>query len=216
MSIKQTIGISTIVCFVAAVALFGWSLTDRSQAYFFSAIVRTCEKKIHVKQQLAKTIGNELAIRQRYPLADEAVSAFYFVGGKLRTWTANDIPVPENELAAIDTNEQFVKLGYNWYITKAYLKDSVKIVTAVLIKEGYSYENDFLQPKICEFLNTADLVDIVPPSETNVYTVFSENATPLFSLVINTSSINTYALLLHWIAIALFIMAIFFSVHYFS
>jgi signal transduction histidine kinase len=134
----------------------------------------------------------------------------------LQSWTTRDIAVPEEALLAIDTVPAFVRLGHSWYVAQARDRDSARLVTAVLIKRGYSYENDFLHPRLSPFLAAAGAKDVVPASGESPHTLFTDAGKPLFTLVFDYGSNTPGNLLCRWLAMALLVAGLFAAQHYFS
>ena len=217
MNKKRLIGISAIACFALAAVLFGWSLithnTDRTE----KEVIQKTTQRIIRKQQEAKAAG-ELLRTQREPVSftRNNIAAFYFVNKELQSWTTSDIPVNEDILFSIDTTEQFVQLGNMWYVTKAYASDSTKIVTAVLIKKSYAYENDFLQPRISGFLHLSNIANVAPYNGSSRNVVSGIDGKPLFNLVFAKNYISTFHLSCRWIAVALVVIGLFLFFLYFA
>jgi signal transduction histidine kinase len=214
MKSRRITGITAVACFAVAAVLFGWSLTERSKVHFYASIVQKCESRIALKQKAALLTGEQLARQERVHETDSDVAAFYLSNGKLQSWTASDIPVSETVLAGIDTTRQFLQLGHHWYVAQAFRRDTATIVTAVLIKKEYAYENDFLKPQVNAFLPAADITDIIPLTEEAApYTVKAADGTPLFALVFDSAGMTTKNLAYRWGAVALLLVSLFAAMH---
>jgi nitrogen fixation/metabolism regulation signal transduction histidine kinase len=213
---KQRTGRSAIVCFAAAIALFACSLFDRPDAHFYASMAQKCERQLAAKQQRAAETGWQLCRTDGAVAADRAIYAFSFLHGQLQRWTTRDMAASDDELAAIDTAEQFLQLGHSWYVTRAFEADSIKIVTAVLIKRDYLYENDFLQPHLSPFLAVPGLIDVVPATDGQAATVASAAGKPLFTLVFDESRPAGKTLLWRWAALALVVAGLFLVRHCFD
>ncbi len=211
MTRKRSTGFCAIACFLLAVALFAWSLTDKSVKLAHQRLVQQSEQHIHRKIQEAKDIGERLCLGYQVNLKHTNVSAFCFKNGHLQAWTPSDVAIDEQQLAAIDTTEQFLRLGHMWYVTRAYLQNDTKIVTAVLVEKVYAYENDFLQPKVSGFLHLPSAVDIVPVGKVTPYTVHGIDETPLFTLIFDEYTVPVANLIFRWLAALLAIIALFVS-----
>jgi signal transduction histidine kinase len=216
MKKKRLAGILSILCFAVAAALFGYSLTNYSTGRFYSSALRDCEKQLFEKRQAAKLAGERLCAPSPSPAEDPAISAFCFINGQLHSWTDCDIAVDEDELLAMDTIPAFVQLGHSWYVTQACERDSVRIVTAVLIKRGYSYENDFLQTQLAPFLAAAGVSGVLPAGVGGGNVLSTAGGNPLFSLVFEEGDNTSENLFYRWLAIALVVAGVFLAQHYFA
>ncbi|MDR1406278.1 MAG: HAMP domain-containing histidine kinase [Prevotellaceae bacterium] len=216
MKKKRTTGIFAIACFAAAAGLFGYSLTNCSASRFYSSAMQKCEAQLREQQQIAALTGEQLRVQPANVTGNRYVSAFCFINGQLQSWTTRDIAVDESELFAIDTLPAFVRLGHSWYVAQACEHDSVRIITAVLIKRGYSYANDFLQPQLSPFLAAAGVQDIVPAGNGDRNTVLTATGNPLFTLVFEEGHNTSENLFYRWLAIALVIAGLFLMQHYFA
>ncbi|MDR0729702.1 MAG: HAMP domain-containing protein [Prevotellaceae bacterium] len=206
---KQLTGIGALLCLAMAAALFGWSLWQRQTAAAGASWAMQYERSLHDKLQQAALAGEQLRVGAT-PAVDRYIYPFYFVNGVLQRWTTRDIAVPESELAAVDTTEAFRRLGDSWYVTNACEIDSVKIVTAVLIKRGYSYENEFLQPRVSPFATAVTVVDVAPATKATdgAAVVRSTSGAPLFTLIFDDESRSNRRLALRWIALVWLIAAL--------
>ncbi|MDR2359069.1 MAG: HAMP domain-containing protein [Prevotellaceae bacterium] len=216
MKKNQLTGIFSLLCFAAAAAVFGYSLTNYSTARFYSSAVRKCEKQLFEKQQTAKLAAEQLCTQSPFVIDDRAVSAFCFINGQLQSWTAGDVAAAESELLAIDTLPEFVQLGHSWYVAQACERDSVRTVAAVLIKRGYSYENDFLQPQVAPFLAAAGVSEVLPVHAGDRHILSAATGKPLFTLVFKEGNNTSGNLFYRWLAIALIVAGLFLAQHYFA
>ncbi|MDR0667000.1 MAG: HAMP domain-containing protein [Prevotellaceae bacterium] len=210
---KQLTGISALLCLTTAIGLFGYSLWQRPAAEVYASLSRNYERQLHEKLQQAKRAGEQLC-RGETPAPDRYVFTFCFANGVLQRWTTRDIAVPESELAAIDTVERFRRLGYSWYVTKGYETDSLKLVTAILIKRDYAYENRFLQAWVSPFVTAITVADVAPATEAADGSVLSTAGTPLFTLIFDSEPHSTRQLTLRWIAIALLMAGLWLAPRY--
>ena len=216
MQKNRLTGIGFLLCFAAAAALFGYSLTNYSTGRFYAAAVRECEEQLREKQQTAKSAAEQLAAQASFVADDPAVSAFCFVNGQLQSWTTNDMAVPESELLAVDTVSAFVQLGHSWYVTQACERDSVRTVTAILIQRGYSYKNDFLQTQLAPFLAAAGVDGVLPVHAGDGNILSTAAGKPLFTLVFEEGNNTSANLFYRWLAIALIVAGLFLAQHYFA
>ncbi|MDR0581419.1 MAG: HAMP domain-containing protein [Prevotellaceae bacterium] len=216
MQKKQLTGILSLLCFAAAATLFGYSLTNYSTGRFYASAIRKCERQLLEKQQTAELAAEQLCAQSPLVVDDRAVSAFCFVNGQLQSWTTNDIAVAESELLAIDTLPAFVQLGHSWYVAQARVRDSLRTVTAVLIKRGYSYENDFLQTQLAPFLASAGVSDVLPVHAGDRNILSTATGKPLFALAFEEGNNTSENLFYRWLALALIIAGLFLAQHYFA
>ncbi|MDR3350468.1 MAG: HAMP domain-containing protein [Prevotellaceae bacterium] len=216
MKKRRFTGILSLLCLAVAVALFGYSLTSYSVGRFYASALRKCEKQLLEKQQIANIAAERLCTQSPLVVDDCAVSAFYFINGQLRSWTVGDAAITESELLALDTLPAFVQLGHSWYVTQAHERDSVRTVTAILIKRGYSYENDFLQTQLAPFLADAGAGDALPAGAGGLNILSTVTGEPLFTLVFEDGNNTSENLFYRWLAIALAIAGLFLAQHYFA
>ncbi|MDR2802645.1 MAG: HAMP domain-containing protein [Prevotellaceae bacterium] len=216
MTKQRLTGIISLLCFAAAAALFGYSLTGYSTGRFYSSAVRKCEKQLLEKQQAATSAGERLCAQLPPVDGDRTVSAFCFINGQLQSWTTGDIAVSETELLAIDTVPAFALLGHSWYVTQACERDTVRIVTAVLIKRSYAGENDFLQPQLAPFLAAAGVSEVLPARAGDAHILSAAAGNPLFTLVFDDSSNTSGNLFCRWLAVALAVAGLFLAQQYFA
>ncbi|MDR2362620.1 MAG: HAMP domain-containing protein [Prevotellaceae bacterium] len=212
---KQLTGIGALLCLAIAAALFGWSLRQRPAVTAHASWGMQYERQLHDKLRQAASAGEQLRVGAT-PAVDRYIYPFYFVNGVLQRWTTHDIAVPESELAAVDTMETFRQLGDSWYVTNACEIDSVKIVTAILIKRGYVYENEFLQPRVSPFATAATVIDVTPATDTTdeAGMVRSTSGDPLFTLIFDDETLSNRQLALRWIALAWLIAALLLAPQY--
>ncbi|MDR1680901.1 MAG: HAMP domain-containing protein [Prevotellaceae bacterium] len=208
-STKSFPAAGALLCLILALALFGVSLRQRPAAERYAALGEPYSQALRDKLAQAKSVGEQLRAGVT-PAGDRYIYAFYFADSVLQRWTSRDIAVPDSSLAAVDTAEAFRQLGHSWYVTKAYVSDSDKVVTAVLIKREYAYENDFLQAHVSPLVGGAAIADVLPAGAAAPDVVLSASGAPLFRLVLAEEPYFDRPLALRWLALAVLVAGLLF------
>ncbi|MEA3318277.1 MAG: hypothetical protein U9R54_09995, partial [Bacteroidota bacterium] len=126
---------------------------------------------------------------------------------KLEYWSGNSIPIDELQSLSIE-NESVVKLKNAWYYYKEYkISEQVRLVGLILIKNVYSYQNEFIKSEFCEDFNFPSKIKIFV-DEKGGNSIYNSSNKYVFSLSSN-SDIQFRVYLIYLSAILYFISIIF-------
>ncbi len=113
-------------------------------------------------------------------------------------------------LAFLDDDEQYVNLGNSWYIVKVYRHDNITVIGAIEVMVQYSSENSVLRNSVNRRLGLTPSYTAAPVYIDDINVVYTDNGTPVFSVMHNKSlsDSNNRSSSLRWIALVMALMAI--------
>ncbi|RLD83869.1 MAG: hypothetical protein DRJ07_05870 [Bacteroidetes bacterium] len=117
-----------------------------------------------------------------------------FLNDSLRFWTDNAINI-EKQYSKTQLNNNVVKLNNAWYLVKHIHAKNIDAIGLVLIKQKYSFENDYLSNAFHEDFNQPSSIKISLISLSYSFDISDRQGNHLFSLVpVNTISSKN----IHW------------------
>ncbi len=127
----------------------------------------------------------------------------------------NSKSVTNTPLAYASDTEQYMNLGSAWYIVKMYMKEDMRIISALLIQTDYPTENTMLKNSINPRFSVKKHFSIVPVTYDESYVISGKDGGILFSVLkILPSYGNESSLLLRWLAIVFALAALFVNLYY--
>ncbi len=147
--------ILTILSFLAAF-YFSSFISKKNENY---QIVKNFEKKLHEKESLAESILTKISTNLKNSktisfktLADSynsefninnGLSIFIYRNDSLLFWSDNSIPITDKFYDAYQ-NDDYIRLKNGSYIIKKNHENLYTIISLILIKTEYKYNNDYL------------------------------------------------------------------------
>lgn len=117
-----------------------------------------------------------------------------FLHDSLRFWTDNAIDIGK-QYSKTQLNNNIVKLNNAWYLVKHIHAKNVDVIGLVLIKQKYSFENDYLSNAFHEDFDLPSSIKISLISLSYSFDISDRQANQLFSLV----PVNTiFSKSIHW------------------
>lgn len=143
----------------------------------------------------------------QFPVSNDDIDKYPF-----EYWIShlNSKSVTNTPLAYIADVEQYINLGSAWYIVKRYTRDSMNLISALLVQTDFPTENSMLKNSINPRLSLKKNFSIVPVTQDESYVIKGKDGAILFSVLkILPSYGNESSLQLRWLAIVCVIAALF-------
>ncbi len=127
----------------------------------------------------------------------------------------NSKSVTNTPLAYASDTEQYMNLGSAWYIVKMYMKEDMRIISALMVQTDYPTENSMLKNSINPRFSVKKHFSIVPVTYDESYVISGKDGGVLFSVLkILPAFGNESSLLLRWLAIVFALAALFVNLYY--
>ena len=142
----------------------------------------------------------------QFPVSNDEIDKYPFY------WMShlNSKSVTNTPLAYVAETEQYMNLGSAWYIVKRYTRDSMSLISALLVQTDFPTENNMLRNSINPRFSVKRHFSIVPVSHDESYVIKGKDGGILFSVLkVLPSYGNESALQLRLIAIVFIIAALF-------
>jgi len=190
-NIKTILFILTLICFFLAI-YFSKKTNDKKD---YDLIVKKIENKLHYKESYVEKITSDIAtnIRQSKAIpfnilaekynsklfSEKGIDIFVYKNDTLQFWSDNSIPINDNFYNAYE-NDSYIRLLNGNYIIKKSYEHPYTIISLILIKTEYKYNNDYL---INRFQKDFDIPDDFSISENiNEQNIHNKKGKFLFSI----------------------------------
>ncbi len=211
--------------FILSYVLFALSFTGVVDNHVHDKDAKRVQKYLHREMLTASDMAEQLLKTPSWINTAEYQFAkntalFVFKNNQLISWT-NDVAVDDHILQGLDTQCQYIKLGSGWYVSRAFIADSLKIVVTVLIQKDYLFTNELLPDEFNSDLHFPKNIGVRPISPQDAdgvkdgHAVFSLFGKPLFVMYALPSD-GTMALVFRWIALFMMLASHFFFLRYYQ
>ncbi|MES2513637.1 MAG: ATP-binding protein [Bacteroidota bacterium] len=212
-------------------ALFSYFLSQHNTKTT-QELAQDAEKKLQVKEELAKTHLDRLAealtintpsqlfVTYNGVIADlyknEGIAVYVYYNDSLCFWSDNQ-PALDLNAYTNETDVQLIKVRNGWYEyieKKNSVRDNYTLVALISIKPEYDFENRYLNNNFSKWTGLPESTKLITPVNYLPHAVKSKFGPPLFEVyrsegLYRSKIVNTYTCLLYILASLCFLGALF-------
>jgi signal transduction histidine kinase len=189
---KQAL-IGFVVSLICYFVLNIFNNTFESEQNQLKKFQKTLYKKEHEIEKLVQNIANEIKVKNYNDLFKSRLSSFkslyaskgfvllVYENDSLKFWSDNHIPV-ENFLLKICLDNKIVKLNNGFFEVRRKQLNNKVIIGLILIKNDYSFNNEYLNDEFAVGFNLPANTEIVENNPNNFHQIFNKEKHYLFSL----------------------------------